>query len=55
MFANSPAARTRIVPKFGIVNTATRTQRLTVPSRVGVDDSGENPMFEDCRRANAFV
>jgi hypothetical protein len=46
---------TRTVPKLGTVNTGTRTQRLTVPLRVGVDDSGEKPMFEDCRRANAFV
>jgi hypothetical protein len=33
---------TRIVTKLGTVNTGTRTQRLTVPLRVGVDNSGEN-------------
>jgi len=32
---------TRIVTKLGTVNTGTRTQRLTVPLRVGVDNSGE--------------
>jgi hypothetical protein len=50
---------TRIVPKFWTANAATlvnHPQRLvTVPSRVGVDDSAEKPMPEYSQKAKAFV
>lgn len=52
---------TRIVPRFFTVNTANtapmvnHTQRLTVGSRVEVDDSGEKSISDHSERAKTFV
>jgi hypothetical protein len=52
---------TRIIPRFSTVNTVNtaptvnRTQRLTVGSRVEVDDGGEKSISEGSERAKTFV